>query len=574
MTLKIILNKLLQAADELTAKGAVFEIAETEINGQTLPVYNTIPDNLRGVYESCIGHDKRTFLVYHQQRLSFVETYQLAANFAAALEEEFDIEKGDRVAIAMRNNPEWIIAFMAITAMGAIAVPMNGWWTGEELKYGLEDCGAKLAVVDNQRLERISPFADDLGIRQIVVSSEENSKPNTEIVFNFNRLVAAYSNETMPTVEILPEDDATILYTSGSSGHPKGVVSTQRSILTTLASWTLLGAASGMAEQKPDNIPPPEDAVALLTVPLFHVTGCHSLFLMSLIIGRTLVMMHKWDPQQALALIEEEGVTYFNGVPTMSQELLDAAENTEHDISTLTDLGSGGAARPAEHVRRISESFKINPSNGYGLTETNGIGAVNGGQTYVLQPDSVGIPAPSVTSIRLVDEAGNVQETGERGEICIRSAANARCYWNNPKATEAAFIDGWFHTGDVGYLDELGMLFIVDRIKDIIIRGGENISCSEVESAIYAHEGVAEVAVFALPDDRLGEIVGAVIYLKSGISLTPDQVREFLEQHLASYKIPADISISATPLPRTATEKILKREVKQQRIEALSTADA
>ena len=569
MTIQKTLNNILQAADDLTAKGGAFEVTETDINGQTLPVYNAIPDNLRGIYEACIGHDQRTFLVYHQQRLSFIETYQLAANFAAALEKDFNIEKGDRVAIAMRNNPGWIIAFMAITALGAIAVPMNGWWTSEELKFGLADCGANLVVVDNQRLERVSPFADDLGIRQIVVSSEENSKPNTASVFNFNQLLASYTNEAMPTVEILAEDDATILYTSGSSGRPKGVVSTQRGILTSLVSWLLLGVASEMAGEKPDNIPSPEEAVALLTIPLFHVTGCHSLFLQSLIIGRKVVIMHKWDPQQALTLIEQEKVTYVNGVPTMSQELLDAAENTDCDISSLAELASGGAARPAKHVRRIAETFKLNPVNGYGLTETNAMGAVNGGETYLQRPDSVGIPSPAVTRIRILDEDGNDQATGERGEICIKSAANARCYWNNPDATADAFKDGWFHTGDVGYLDELGMLFVVDRLKDIIIRGGENISCNEVESAIYAYDGIAEVAVYGLPDDRLGEIVAAKIFLKPDVSVTSEQLMAFLKQHIAAFKIPAIIEFSEQPLPRTATDKIFKREIKEQAIAAL-----
>jgi acyl-CoA synthetase (AMP-forming)/AMP-acid ligase II len=569
MNIDTILDSIHQSVAQLTAVGGDFEVTDADILGQSLPVYKVAPESLRGIYEGALGYDQKTFLVYNDKRLSFSQTYNQAAIFATALVSDFGVKKGDRVAIAMRNNFEWIIAFMAVTSLGAVVVPMNGWWTSEELKYGLEDCGAKVLVADNQRAERVSHYFQDLSIKMIVVSSPENSKDSTDTVFDFEQVLAAHKGAAMPDASILADDDATILYTSGSSGKPKGVVATHRSILTSLISWLLLGVATENAGHKPANMPEQADAVALLTIPLFHVTGCHSLFLLSLIIGRTVVMMHKWDPQQALKLIEQEKVTYVNGVPTMSQELLDAAENSDCDISSLAELASGGAARPAKHVRRISETFKMNPVNGYGLTETNAMGAVNGGETYVQQPDSVGIPSPAVTRIRIIDEDGNEQPAGERGEICIKSAANARCYWNNPGATAEAFKDGWFHTGDVGYLDELGMLFVVDRIKDIVIRGGENISCNEVESAIYEYEGVAEVAVFGLPDDRLGEIVAAKLYLKPNVELSSDQLLGFLSQHIAAFKIPAVIEFSQEPLPRTATDKIFKRAIKEKAIAAL-----
>ena len=562
--MKDILDSIDKELKSLTVAGADFEIVPAEIHGQQYDVYKNAPTSLREAYQACITYDQRTFLVYHQQRLSFRETYDQAACLAAALDKDFSVKPGDRVAIAMRNNPEWIISFMAVTALGAIAVPMNGWWTSEELQYGLQDCGAKLLIADNQRLQRVLPFYQESDLAIIVVSSAENSKPSTETIFNYNEVMAPYSNEAMPTVVIQPDDDVCILYTSGSTGHPKGVVATNRGILTAIMSWLLLGLAGKEAGEAPDNIPEPEDAVALLSVPLFHVTGCHGLFLLSLIIGRKLVIMHKWDPEQALVLIEQEKVTYVNGVPTMSQELLDAAEKSDRDISSLVELFSGGAARPPEHVRRISEGFKLNPGSGYGLTETNAMGSVNSGRTYVQRPDSVGIPSPAVTQIRIVDEEGNELPVGQRGEICIKSPANARCYWNNPAATAEAFKDGWFHTGDVGYLDELNMLFIVDRIKDIIIRGGENISCAEVEAAIYAHEGVAEVAVFGMPDDRLGESVSAILYLKQDVLLSKDDVFEFLQGRIAAYKIPVYLEISEDPLPRTATDKIFKREIKEQ----------
>ncbi|ARN75270.1 class I adenylate-forming enzyme family protein [Oceanicoccus sagamiensis] len=572
MTLKNTLDNIQQAIAGLTAPGGDFEIIQADVLGQSLPVYKPAPGSLRDIYMACLQHNQKTFLVYHQQRLSFMDTYQQTAKFAYILTQQFDVKKGDRVAIAMRNNPEWIVAFMAATSLGAVAVPMNGWWTTEELEYGLQDCGAKVVVVDNQRMQRIEPFYQAMDIRAVVISSAANSQPSTDTQFNYSELMSACADQQMPTVEISTDDDATILYTSGSSGKPKGVVATHRSIINTLVSWLLLAVGSEVAGAKPDNMPEADDLVALLTVPLFHVTGCHSLFLLSLIIGRKVVMMHKWDPQEALKLIEQEKVTYVNGVPTMSQELLDAAENTDRDISSLVELASGGAARPPEHVRRISETFKMNPVNGYGLTETNAMGAVNAGITYIECPDSVGMPSPAVTEIRIVDEQGNSLPAGERGEICIKSPANARGYWNNPTATADAFKDGWFHTGDVGYLDDLNMLFIVDRIKDIIIRGGENISCNEVEAAIYAYEGVAEVAVFAVPDERLGEVVGAKLFMKANASITEQQLVEFLQDHIAAYKIPSHLIISEEPLPRTATDKIFKREIKEQYLAAMQAS--
>lgn len=561
-----VLKNINQALEAFTAPGADFEIINADIDGQTLPVYKGAPPNLKAIYDACLLHDQRTFLVYQDQRLSFQQTYHQAASFAAALARDFGIAKGDRVAIAMRNNPEWIIAFMAVTALGGVAVPMNAWWTSEELDYGLSDCGAKMLVADRQRLDRAKPAVSRLGLPVIAVDAAETA----DTIFDFAEVLGRYNEQAMPVVDVSPDDDATILYTSGSTGNPKGVVGTHRGIMSALMSWLLLGLAYQQAGLAPANNPPPEASAALLTVPLFHVTGCHSLFLLSVILGRKLVMMYKWDPVQALALIEQEKISYVNGVPTISQELLDAAQTSDRDISSLVELFSGGAARPPEHVKRIKEGFKLNPGSGYGLTETNALGAVNAGETYIQRPDSVGIPSPAITLIRIVDANGNELATGERGEICIQSAANARCYWNKPEATAEAFRDGWFHTGDVGYLDENGMLFIVDRIKDIIIRGGENISCIEVESAIYAHEGVAEVAVFSLPDDRLGEIVAAIVHLKPGFFLDAEQLRAFMAGQVAAYKIPVYLEFSEEPLPRTGTDKIFKRHIKEQVAATLS----
>lgn len=564
------LLKIKNSIASFTATGADFETLPQTVNGVLYDVYKNAPANLRDLYQVCLAYDDKTFLVYQEQRLSFRQTYERAAALAAAMAKDLGVGKGDRVAIAMRNNPEWILSFMAITALGAVAVPMNAWWTSEELKYGLQDSGARVVVVDQQRLDRIKPFRGELALTLVLAASTPPVSEDAN-VYDFSDLANRYPEATMPTIDIAADDDVSILYTSGSTGHPKGVVSTHRGIISSLMSWVLLGAAAAAIEDdEAENTAPPEDAVALLTVPLFHVTGSHSLFLLSIVIGRKLVMMYKWDPQEALALIEREKITYVNGVPTVSQELLDAAEKSDRDLSSLRELYSAGAARPPEHVRRISEGFNLTPGSGYGLTETNAVGAVNMGVTYIQRPASVGIPSPAVTQIKIIDERGASLAVGERGEICIKSPSNARGYWHKPEATAAAFVSGWFHTGDIGFIDENGMLSIVDRIKDIIIRGGENISCSEVEAAIYACPDVAEVAVFSLPDDRLGEIVAAVIYMKAGKKISAEALTELLKQNLASYKIPAFIQFSDTPLARTATDKIFKRQIKEQVLATLN----
>ena len=360
-----------------------------------------------------------------------------------------------------------------------------------------------------------------------------------------------------------PNDTATIMYTSGSTGHPKGALLSHRGILSAIYSWMLLGMASKEVEQKSDKNETTYPAAGLLTIPLFHCTGSHSAFLLSLIVGRKLVIMYKWDAEEALRLVEKERITYFNGVPTMSAELQAAAADSDRDTSSLKEIFSGGAARPPDQVAKIAGTFKKStPGTGYGLTETNALGAVNTGAFYIANPTSTGRAVPAVTEFKIIGDAGQVLPTGDRGEVCIKSPANSLGYWNKPEATAEAFIEGWFHTGDVGFLDGEGFLTIVDRIKEIIIRGGENISCIEVEAGIYNHPAVEEAAVFGVPDERLGEAVATAIVLRDGHSLDAAELRTFLAEHLAGFKIPAHIWFRDEQLPRIASGKILKRELK------------
>jgi len=553
------LKKFDDAVAALTAAGQSFELDTVEIGGVSFLNFASMPANLGQYFGLMQQYADKDFAIYLQERYTFGETYQHGAELAAALQERFGIGKGDRVAILSRNNPQWMMAFIGAIGMGAVAVPMNSWWTTEELDYGFEDSGAKVVVADRPRVELLAPIAAKHGLRIIAIDDcsglAVDSTPLADLLRDF-------AGATMPEVELQPDDHATIMYTSGSTGHPKGALSSHRGILSALYSWMLMGVATKIAGGETgegEQFPP----AGLLTIPLFHCTGSHSAFLLSLIIGRKLVIMHKWDAQEALRLIELERITWFNGVPTMSAELQAAAQTTSRDISSLTDIMAGGAARPPDQVGKISGTFKkSNPGIGYGLTETNALGAVNAGAFYVANPHSTGRVVPAVTQFRIEGEDGQEMATGERGELCIKSPANVLGYWNKPEATAEAFVNGWFHTGDVGYVDEDGFVYIVDRIKEIIIRGGENISCLEVEAAIYNHPAVFEAAVFGLPDERLGEIVGAAIVLKEGAEMTTDDLRDYLAQHLASFKIPARVWFRAEQLPRIASGKIFKRQIK------------
>ena len=446
-TMNPVLQQLEETVEQLTAVGAPFELDEVEIAGVSYRNYATMPANLGDYYKFMLAHGEKDFAVYQDERYTFNQGYQHSAEFAAALLDSYGIQKGDRVAILARNSPQWLMAFMGTTAAGAVAVPMNSWWTTEELDYGFEDSGAKVVVADRARANRLLPIAEKHGLQIISIDAfdgfEMSHRP-------FDALLEQYAGREMPEVAVAADDHASIMYTSGSTGHPKGALSSHRGVLTALYSWMLMGTASKMAAvdtpQDGEAFPPS----ALLTVPLFHCTGSHSAFLLSLIVGRKLVIMYKWDTDEALRLIETERVTYFNGVPTMSAELQVAAATSERDVSSLTDIYSGGAARPPDQVDKLAKTFKkSSPGSGYGLTETNALGAINTGAFYLARPTSTGRAVPAVTDFRIIDTEGESLATGERGEVCMKTPANVLGYWNKPEATAEAFVDGWFHTGDV-----------------------------------------------------------------------------------------------------------------------------
>ena len=544
----------------IVAPGGQLGVGTADVRGAMLPVFAAAPPSMREFFAFFFAANAtREFLVFGDERLTFADIHARGLKMAAMLQHRHGIAKGDRVAIAMRNYPEWIIAFVAVLHMGAVAIPMNAWWTADELDYGLRDSGARLVIADEERARRLATLRCHATVLTVRTSAEVAG----ELGFLRAEDEIAAAPDTMWFMPaIAPEDDATIMYTSGSTGVPKGAVSTHRGIVSGGMNYLVAGLAL-LHLSAAAGVTPPEQQVMLLNVPLFHITGSVPVLLVSIAIGRKMVIMHKWDAGEALRLIEKERATYFVGVPTMSLELMQHPDHDKYDLSSLVDIASGGAPRPPEHVDRLTKTFVgKHPVQGYGLTETNGVGAGNFRDNYLAKPASTGRASAPLVELRIDPGDGPVGAglaAGTVGEICIRTAANCRGYWNKPEATLAAFPgDGWFRSGDLGYLDEDGYLFIVDRKKDIIIRGGENISCQEVESALYTHPAVAEACVFGLPDERLGEIVGAVVYPKPGAALEADALLEFVKRDLSGFKVPARLWLSAEQLPKLGSGKIDK----------------
>jgi acyl-CoA synthetase (AMP-forming)/AMP-acid ligase II len=551
----------------LTSEAGPFPIQEIVVDGVNRRVFGGLPANLREYYVSVAGYADKDCLVDGDRRLSFNDVLQQSACLSHVLVDRYGVKKGDRVAIAMRNAPEWCVSFMAITALGAVAVPMNSWWQGEELVYGLQDSGTSLAIVDGARYARMAGWIQESGLPVICVDT--GGAPLPDGVDRLEPLLESSTPCSFPEIDIDPEDLAMLLYTSGSTGRPKGVFSTHRNVISAVGTWLVAVSAMAVVAGTMGEEPEVQPAI-LLAIPLFHVTGLNSLFLLSLAVGRKVVMMRKWDVDVALELIEAEKITHFNGVPTMSMELMNHPRLADYDVTSLVDISSGGAARPADHVATLVERFPgAMPSVGYGMTENNAVTSILGQEDYVERPASVGRPIAPLVELRIIDEKGDVVEQGEVGEICVHSPANTGGYWNCPEESLETFVDGWVHTGDAGYQDEEGFLYIVDRLKDIIIRGGENISCLEVESALYAHEDVAEAAVYSLPDERLGEIVGAAVLLKTGSEFDSGQIQNFLASRLAAFKIPQHIWFHNSPLPRIAAGKIAKKQLRNDMIKQL-----
>jgi long-chain acyl-CoA synthetase len=562
-----------EACAEVTLPGRIFELVEETINGIDYRVFKNAPRTLGQLFAGSRG-DESTFLVYEEERWSFQETTRHVDAMAHALVHTFGIRKGDRVGIAMRNLPEWIVAFAAILSVGAVSVSFNAWWTENELDYALEDSGSALVIVDPERVERIHGPAQKRQIPVIVVRADREGQVPLG-VHHYHDVVTL--GEPMPTVEVGPDDDATILYTSGTTGFPKGAVSTHRAVTQALmAFWA--NAAIQTARRGRGSDAQPASAPSqcfILIVPLFHVTGCVPVMLSCFGMKMKLVMMHRWDPENALRLIEAERVTSFVGVPTQSWDMLESPAFSKYDTSSLATIGGGGAPAPVKLVERVESSFsRGRPNIGYGMTETNAFGPGNSGDDYVTHPSSTGRARTTIVDVEIRDEQRRPLGPGIRGEIWMKGPNLIRGYWNKPEATAEVIVEGWLATGDLGRIDEEGFLYIEDRAKDMVLRAGENVYCAEVESAIYEHPGVYEAAVFGVPHERLGEEVACVINRRPESTLDADELRKFLAGKLAPFKIPSLIAFSDERLPRNPSGKMLKREMRRSFFtEAIERAD-
>jgi long-chain acyl-CoA synthetase len=580
---------LAEATATLTAPGQMFEMEELDIRGVRTRVWKNAPSDLRVVLELSKAHGDKTFLVYEDERTTFDEHFANVAAISCALRDRFGLQKGERLSIAMRNLPEWAMTFWAGAASGAVLVPLNAWWTGAELRFGLFDSQTAVVVVDSARFERIAPHLGELPeLRGIVVTSEHRTElPNFARspvpVVSFEELVAgAPAGPVLPDVAISPEDDLTIFYTSGTTGVPKGAVGTHRNMCTNLMSLFFINSRASMRGasvagdgQSSENADNGSQGSYLLSVPLFHATGCHSILVSNTAAGNKLVMMHHWDAERALELIERERITTFGGVPAMVMQVLDSPTFAERDTSSVRAVAYGGAPAPPELVRRIKEHFPVSaPSNGYGLTETSSVTTMNTGDDYVRKPDSVGPPVPVCDVAVVPDGFAGDEPPPDRsrapevtGELWIKGPNIVRGYWNRPEETAATFTRGWLHTGDIGRIDEEGFVFVVDRAKDMVIRGGENVYSVEVEAALFEHAAVADVAVIGVPHPILGEEVGAAVLLRPGTKVTADELSSHARERLAGFMVPTHFWFLSDPLPRNPQGKVLKRQLREQLVE-------
>jgi long-chain acyl-CoA synthetase len=562
-----------EADRQLTAAGQMFETSEADIRGVRTKVWRNCPATLGDILTLSRGHAEATFLVFEDERMTFEEHFRAAARLAHILRDRFRVAKGDRVAIAMRNFPEWSVAFWAAAAAGAVVVPLNAWWTGEELHYGLADSGTSVLICDSQRAERIADYCTYLPDLRTTIVARASAADLPFGMLAYEAVVDevpagpdAGAGMELPDIGLATDDDATIFYTSGTTGRPKGALGTHRNICTNPISLFYVNARNALRSGAEAGHHGQNSY--LLSVPLFHATGCHSILVTNLLAGGKLVIMHRWDAGRALELIERERITTFGGVPTMVMQVLDHPDFAHRDTSSVRTVGYGGAPAPPELVRRVKEHFPGgNASNGYGLTETSSVATMNMGTDYQAKPDSVGPPVPVVT-VKVVDPEGTEAPAGEIGELWIKGPNVVKGYWGKPEATEQMFSQGWLHTGDVARLDEEGFVYIVDRAKDMLIRGGENVYCVEIESVLYEHEAVADAAVIGIPHPTLGEEVGAVVQLRPGSTTTEKDIQEYVASRLAGFKVPVRVWFAGEPLPRNPAGKILKRQLRDELVKS------
>ena len=555
-------QKLDAAYAQITGPGAPYELVTETIDGQPLRVFRNAPRNMRELFAPAYQHGDKEFVVFEGERWSFARLLGMADAIAHQLVHRTGVRRGDRVAIAMRNYPEWMAAYIGITSAGATVVPLNSWGRAQELEFALSDAGARTVFCDRQRHDYIAPRAAALGLQLIVARPGDEPLPQGSL--SVAQYLAGAENAPLPDVDISPEDIAVIAYTSGTTGNPKGAVSTHRAVCQAIMCFECSGIATAIANPEAfgrmmqKGFPP----ASLLAVPLFHVSGCYAVFLTSLRGGRRIVIMYKWDVEPALRLIQDERITVLTGAPSMLMELLESPQFDRYDTSSLFNIGAGGAATPPKigllMQRRIDNAC---PGTGWGMTETNALGSSFAGEAFHEHMGSSGFVQP-VIELSFRDDDGNEVPPGEEGHIWVRSVTLIREYWNRPEANAREFRDAWFNSGDIGYLDADGYLYLTDRAKDMVIRGGENIYPLEIEKTLMDMPGVLENVAFGVPDDQWGEELAVVVRLKEPGGADEDAVRAFLAARLAAFKVPRYIAFTEAPLPRNATEKVLKKDVR------------
>ncbi|MGO4329441.1 class I adenylate-forming enzyme family protein [Cupriavidus sp. 2TAF22] len=566
---------LAEAHARLTAPGAPFETETRVIRGIPTTVFKNAPPTLRELFLQACALGDKIFVVYEDERVSYDAFGRAALTVAHALIRD-GVRKGDRVALAMRNLPEWPVIFYGALLAGAIITPLNAWWTGAELEYGLADSGSKIAFVDAERLGRIlehlpgCPAVERIYVGRAGGAAHGDTHGDTRIAA-LESLVgtpdqwAGLPALPVPDIGIEPDDDATIFYTSGTTGKPKGALGTHRNSATVAVAGLFSPIRNYLRRGEAIPAPDPEapQKGMLLAVPFFHVTGCMAVLNGALANGTKIVLMRRWEPVRAMELIERERCTAAGGVPTIAWQIIEHPERARFDLSSLENMNYGGAPASAELVRRITEVFPHSaPGIGWGMTETSATFTSHSGEEYVARPESGG-PALPIGEMKIVDGRGRSLPVGETGELMVRGANVVRGYWNKPEATAQTFIDGWLKTGDIARLDDDGFLYIVDRMKDMLIRGGENIYCIEVESTLYDHPAVMDAALVGIAHRTLGEEPAAVVALKPGAEVTEAELQAFVGERLAAFKVPVRIVFCPEMLPRNANGKILKSTLRK-----------
>ena len=540
-------ENLKEAFAHLRKVNPLLEITDRPINGSIYRVFKNAPKTMRDLFTVIeFLHGDFPFIVEGKNQLTFAETIQKAKNICTYLN-KVGIKPGDKVGICMQNCTEWVVIYVALSAYGVTVVPFNSWWKKEELSYGVEHSEVKLIFSDTKRYESLK----DLNIEIILNEPIDNN-------ITFNEIVSGTSTE-WPEANATEEDISVLLYTSGSTGLPKGVMLTHLAIINSLFSFYTLGELRKIVHN--ETLLDVENASVLINVPLFHVTGLVTQFLLSMLAKRKLIIMYKWEAKYALDLIKEHKVTNLSGVPTQSWDLLNHPDIDNYDLSSLIDIGAGGAARPEDQVFNLHDKFNIPMTFAWGMTETAALGTILRGDDYLKRPNSAGLIVPNITEIAVIDDSNNFLDTDEIGEIVFKSPSNTIGYLKNEEETKKTIVNGWLKTGDLGYVDDDGYLFIVDRKKALIIRGGENISCLEVENVLDKHPDIMESCVCGIDDDKFGEIVGAYIYTNK--ELTQEDLKIFMSDKLANYKVPEVIIFTAEPLPRIASEKTDRVTIKR-----------